>query len=238
MKVCGLIGAFVWAAALLSITGTARADVIRNISTGFNNATGMLLPNGAMDTAYVIGPGGTGGRIGETPLVRTAPIPGTWLPDAASPLSRWLVLPGTGLEGISVGPGTYFFDTVVDTTGFDPATVEITGLRYAADNKLLSVRINGTAVFMQDMSFAEEFMTFHNLGNRGLGLFQSGLNTIRFEVDNQLGVVSPMGLRVEGLVEGQPTGVGGVPDPGAMLLFGLGVFGILGAAWRRTRQKA
>src|SRR5436190_6898048 len=87
---------------LLFSTSAARvqADTIQYISTGVNPLTNSLLPNGSPDTAYIIGPGGTGGQIGATPQVQGSPVPATWVPDGASTASRWIALPGTGLEGI------------------------------------------------------------------------------------------------------------------------------------------
>jgi hypothetical protein len=96
-----------------------------------------------------------------------------------------------------------YFDVCVDLTGFDASTALITGLRYAADNKLVSVEINGIPVFTQDESFAEEFGSFQTIGDVGVLLFEDALNLIRFVVWNQEGVVSPMGLRVEGLIEAE-----------------------------------
>ena len=149
----------------------------------------------------MIGAGGTGGHWGAVPLARTSPIPGTWVPDGASAASRWLVLPGAGREGITVGPGTYFFETTVDLDGFDPASASLSGLRYAADNKLVNVRINGVSVFAQNTNYAEEFKAFHDLGTLGSGLFHGGLNTIRFEVLNQAGANTPLGLRDRAILE-------------------------------------
>jgi hypothetical protein len=228
VKTCSIRVTAACLALVIHLGGAAgvRAGWIRDISTGYNNQSGTVLPNGTADTDYVIGPGGTGGRVGEIPLVRTAPIPNTWLPDGASSASRWLILPGTGLEGITVLPGTYFFDTVVDLTGFDPATAQINGLRYAADNKLVGVRVNGTAVFTQNLGFAEEFQSFRDLGNLGSGLFHSGLNLIRFEVFNDLFGTSPLGVRVEGRVEGLAVAT---PEPPTLLLGGLGA--LFCAAW-------
>jgi hypothetical protein len=39
----------------------ARAAFVTSISTGYDNATGTLLANGALDADYRIGSGGTGG---------------------------------------------------------------------------------------------------------------------------------------------------------------------------------
>jgi hypothetical protein len=220
---------------LVSGQGQVRADVVTNLSTGFDNPTGTLLPNGSTDARYVIGPGGTGGFIGVIPEVRTQPIPGTWLPDAASSGSRWLVLnSGIGLEGITVPPGTYFFDTAVTLAGFDAVTAHLTGLRYAADNELIAVIINGSTVFSQPIMFAEEFTSFHDIGDVGLGLFHDGLNTLRFEVYNLEGGLSPMGLRMEGRVEASSSAV---PEPSALALIALGALGLAGYGWRRAGDR-
>lgn len=220
---------------LLAGSAAAPAAVVKFLNTGYNDATGNQLANGTNDTDYFIGPGGTGSLTGINPRATSSPIPLPWLSDAASSASRWLVLPGSGLEGISVGPGTYFFDTTADLTGFDPATAQINNLRYAADNKLVGVWINGTRVFFQNQQFAEEFASFRSLGNLGAGLFTSGLNQIRFEVSNQLSSPSPLGLRVEGSVDAQPL-ASAVPEPTTLVLVGALCAGGLGyVRWRRSR---
>jgi hypothetical protein len=188
------------------LAAPSKADVVVNISTGYDNAVGDLLPNGAPDK-YQIGVGGSGGYYDEIPVVRTAPLPGGWLRDDASSGSRWLVLDtGMGLEGVNAPGGTYFFDVWIELTGYDASTARITGLQYAADNKLVGVEVNGITVFSQDTTFAEEFGAFHLIGDVGLDLFEDGLNLIRFIVYNQEGFASPMGLRLEALVEADPAG--------------------------------
>ena len=216
----GVLAGVIWLVVVPAGPGV-NAATIKNISSGYDDVGGVLLADAVADTDYVIGPGGLGGHIGEVPLVRTSPLPIPWLADADSPNSRWLILPGSGSEGISVEPENYFFDTTVDLTGFDPATAQLSGLQYAADNKLLQVAINGTAVFSQPPGFAEEFMSLTDLGDVGAGLFHSGTNTIRFELHNQTGFISPLGLRVEGVVTGQPLGAGPttVPEPTTLLLW-------------------
>ncbi len=217
---------------LLGVAGRLPAEFVTSLNTGYDPATGRLLPDGALDPRYAIGPGGSGGRLGETPFVRVSPLPGGWLADAASPNSRWLVLRGGGLEGVTVSEGTYFFDIRVDLTGFDPASARLTGLRYAADNKLLAVVVNGADAFRQPSGFAEEFGAFRTLGDLGQGLFREGENVIRFQVENALGFGdTPMGLRVEGSIEanGNPA----IPEPSALALVGVGALGLLGYGWGR-----
>lgn len=198
-------------ATLLSLAAPSRAAVILNLATGFDNSTSTLLPNGSADTKFVIAAGGTGGMFGTTPLARTTPLPNGWMLDSASAASRWIVLPGFGLEGVSVSGGTYLFQTTFNIGNFvDPSSVFLDNLQYAADNRLYSVTINGTAVFTQPQTFAQEFATFHSIGDVGLGLFVSGQNTIQFGLWNQSSV-TPMGLRIEGNIVG-------VPEPASLLL--------------------
>jgi hypothetical protein len=220
---------------LLALLATASASwavvvSVKNLSTGIDDATTLRLTNNQPDSDYVIAAGGTGGHVGEVPVARATPLPNGWLADSASAASRWIVLnTGVGQEGVNVGPGTYLMQTSVNLSGVDPATAVIASLRYAADNKLLSLRVNGSAVFSQNSTFAEEFGNFISLpSNLGGGLFHDGANTITFELMNQEGVVTPLGLRVEGSVAAQ------VPEPGAFAAACVTVMVGLGATRRRS----
>ena len=224
-----------WAGAisiLLWIAPPAGAATVKNLSTGIDDSTGLRLSNNQSDTDYIIAPGSTGGHVGETPAARSTPLPNGWLVDGASTASRWIVLnSGLGQEGVTVGPGNYIFQTTCNLAGFDPTTASIPSLRYAADNKLVSLRVNGAEVFGQDSTFAEEFRAFTQLpANLGSGLFHAGVNTVTFEVMNQAGLNSPMGLRLEGSVTAQ------VPEP---IVEGrlLGAMGCLVAAACRWRSR-
>jgi hypothetical protein len=221
-----------WLPIVVIIAAPASAAVVKILNTGVDDATSLRLNNNQSDLDFVIAPGSSGGHVGEIPVARATPLPNGWLADSASTSSRWIVLnTGVGQEGVSVGPGNYIFQTTFNFAGFDPTTASIPSLRYAADNKLVTLRVNGTIVFSQDSTFAEEFRSFIQLApNLGSGLFQPGLNTVSFEVMNQAGLVSPMGLRVEALVTAQ------VPEP---FLAGapLGVMVGLVVAARRTRSR-
>jgi hypothetical protein len=219
----------------LALAQPALADVAKNLCTGIDDVSGLKLNNGQLDLDYTIAPGSTGGHVGETPAARATPLPNGWLVDSASAASRWVVLnTGIGQEGINAGPGNYIFQMSFSLAGFNEATASIPSARYAADNKLIAVRVNGTPVFTQDSTFAEEFGAFKQLpSNLGVGLFHAGGgNTVSFEVLNQAGFNSPLGLRVEGTVTAQ------APEPSTTVSAAAALGGmILGGSARVRRRR-
>jgi hypothetical protein len=241
MKLNGCVwrwsGTLLAAFTVLAACGSrSRADfIVTNLATGFDNSTNALLPNGATDTKFVFAPGGTAPVIASNPVVQVSPLPITYLPDAASAASRWDVInSGQGQEGIDVAPGTYVFQTVVNLTSAEALTARIVGLRYAADNSLILVTINGTTVFSQPIvDTAKEFESFHDIGDVGLALFRAGSNTIEFTVNNAPVGPTAMGLRVEGEV------TSAVPEPSSFLLTGAGLTALLSYAfgYRRGRGR-
>ena len=211
---------------------SVEATVIKNISTGIDE-TGMKAPDGNLDHDYVIGAGGTAGHVGEIPhLVRAMMDEPKWyryVGDVASDDSAWIALDPEMYE-IAVRGGTYFFETAVDLTGFVPGTAEIVGLRYAADDRLISVFVNDTEVFTQLPTLDVEFEQFYDIGDVGQGEFHAGLNTVRFEVLNLEDHITTMCLRVEGVVQGTP-----IPEPSTLILLTIGAVGLLAYSWRRRR---
>lgn len=232
---------------LLAAGGSARADLVRNISTGFDNQTGGLLAPFTVDSDYTVtGPGGLI-YFGQARVAGPS-LPGTYLGDAALPGSRWLYLVSNPADMTQsfVPSGDYVFRTTVDLTGFDPSTAQIVNLIAAADNGFVSVRVNDAVVFQRTPPLtAEEFGPPQgplSLGNVGLGAFQSGVNTIELTTRNTgfgFGTgPSPSAFRAVATVEATPLGgpVGGdVPEPAALTLFGLGALGLLCHCWRHRR---
>ncbi len=221
--------------ALCVLVGSSDASqIVKSISTGWDDATNTKIANNASDTDYVIGPGGTGGHFGEVPFARTTPIAPSYVPDAASTTSRWIALSGTGEAGLSVPQGTYFFDTSVDLTGYQAFSAQISSLKYATDNQLVGIRVNGLSVFSQAFNdFAEEFRVFQNLGDLGLGGFHAGVNTIRFEVYNAPGLFgnapNDLALRIDAVVTAT------VPEP---TTGSLAAIGLVCLAWQLKRLRA
>jgi hypothetical protein len=201
--------------------------VVKNIATGIDDSTGLKLSYLSPDTDYVIGAGSTEG-VG---LVPHAVQELFLLADSASSDSRWIVVdvphPESPLSGAGnlVLPGTYSFLTSVDLTGFLPASSQIENIRFAADNQLIGVLINGTSVFSEPPADPrEDFHQFHTLGSVGAGLMQSGLNEIEFRIYNGTfggNNANPMAFRVEGLVTAEV-----IPEPNTALLLGVGLLGL------------
>jgi hypothetical protein len=203
---------------IFSFAGAVHAGLVKNLSTGINDATAQKLANNAPDTDYKMGTPTVSPYTGVVPITRSTPISANWVQDADSPDSSWIVLnTGNGPNGITAGPGSYTFETTFDMTGFDPATAKLSALRYTADDELLAILINGTAVFNHASDGNGQFFNWKNIAaGLGVGRFKIGTNAIDFVVLNEVGQVTPMGFRLEGSVQADP-----VPEPASFTLFAI-----------------
>ncbi|MBL0122652.1 MAG: choice-of-anchor D domain-containing protein [Betaproteobacteria bacterium] len=106
--------------------------------------------------------------------------------------------------------GTYTYRTLVDLTGFDPATAVIQG-KWAVDNQGTAIRLNGTSIGATQPGY-NPFQTFTI--NSG---FIAGVNTLDFVTADQ---GCPNGLRVELSGTATISTGGGTPtfSPGATTL--------------------
>jgi hypothetical protein len=223
----------------LSAQQAARADLVRNISTGFNNQTNSLLTPFAQDTDYtVIGPNKTQ-YLPQARAEGAGVLPNTYVGDADMPGSRWLYLVSDpNNQGDFFAPsGLYTFTTIVNLSGFNPTTARLAKLAVSADNALVSVSVNAATVYSRTPGPAPEEFTFvRSLGTLGAGAFHSGSNTVSFTIDNfgfgfQPGV-SPAAFRAVGEVDATP--VAQTPEPAAWVLFGLGGLATAGRRlWHR-----
>ncbi|REK23121.1 MAG: PEP-CTERM sorting domain-containing protein [Planctomycetota bacterium] len=212
---------------VLLAASSARAMLVKNISTGIDDGTLTKIGNDVLDPDFVVAAGSIA-LVGEVPIARSSPLPPPYQGDAASLDSRWIMVDtGIGEQGINAPAGTYYFDTTVDMSGYDPATAEIMGFRFAADNKMQRVFINDAIAYTRPVSFGSDF-SLRNVGDIGLGLFRGGANTIRFEVLNDGTVPTALALRLEGTVQASL-----VPEPSTCALLWLGMLGLGLFAWRR-----
>ena len=149
MRKLVLAAVLVLVALLWSSGVSALPVVVKNIATGIDDSTGEKIAYLSADTDYLIGAGSTEG-VG---LIPHSFQNGGWLADGASSGSRFIAIdvphpesPYNG-EGDLVLPGIYFYETTVNLTGYDASSAQISGFRFAGDNELSSITINGTSVF-------------------------------------------------------------------------------------------
>jgi hypothetical protein len=190
-------------ATLLLLTGTALAQTRVTVPTLRSTGAGVtyVLLDGLTvkpDPAYtVLYPNGSA-EFASTFRNRlsaaqppTGPIP-PWVDDSST--SLWI---GPRSGGTGVAPGTYKYQSSFNLTGFDPATILISG-RVAADNRITSIRINGFETGFStggDSSF--NAWTPLNIDATTFPRFNQGVNNIEISVSNTGTTPTPAGLRME-----------------------------------------
>jgi hypothetical protein len=203
--------AFVFTCAVSAlVAANASAQVILDLSTGWNTAHSALVPNFAADPNYTITGPGSGPFVAQSR--NESSVTSTYVGDAAMPGSRWLyAVPSVAETGAFFVPGgNYFFRTNVDLTGYSPADAFLKDLKISSDNAFLQIRVNSAVVFSRPLPapnpFIEEFKQVLTLPAQvGLGAFGPGINTVEFQVFN-----GPLAFRMLGGVA--------VPEPSSLLL--------------------
>jgi hypothetical protein len=216
------IGRLAVAVALVALASPARAGSVSvyNLATGFDNSTQMLLAPNTIDSKYsVVGPDGKT----YFPQAREASnLPAAYVGDNAMPGSRWdyFVADPSQTGPVFTPVGQYTVTTTFNVDGkYDAATAQIKALQTAADNALLEIKVNGTSVFSQSIQVGDSFglENVQTIGDLGQGVFQTGVNTIEFTVNNE-GL--PTAFRALGDVEAQLVPV---PEPTGLALTAIGV---------------
>ncbi len=188
----------------LGLAAQAHANSFTIFGTG-EDASGAFLPEGAVDQNYT---------ITSYPGVVGAPLP-AYVEDL-SPNPFW---PGTVSSGSTLypdvaGTGWYTYTTRFNLAAYDPADITLTGY-WAADDAMDGVYLNGVratgTVYQWGWPAWQDFTMSSG--------FQTGLNTLSFVVDQADNYwdyihVSDMTLTTS------------VPEPSAILLFGLGLIGL------------
>jgi hypothetical protein len=183
----------------------ATITVLEPIGGLFDTGTGpdhALLATGAVDPHYTL-PTNIDNPQSNSAIVQDDTVwpivAGPWL--ANSELSKWIgprVDPGTNTLD-----GNYVYRTTLDLTGYDPASVVLSG-NWASDNSL-ELFINGVSTGLTQSGFGA-LAAFSTSGG-----FKTGVNQIDFHVNNGA-PPGPTGLRVEGLAAtGAKSGAGTQP---------------------------
>jgi hypothetical protein len=135
--------------------------------------------------------------------------------DNAPDESQWISVADGTTKGVKAY-SKYTFSTTFDLTGFDSATVSLTG-RVLADNAVDEIRLNGRRVDIDAWALDQPgvtFQSFHPIEIRDG--FVPRVNRLEFDVRNTTFIYrngrpnldNPMGLRVEWQAFGRP-----LPEP-------------------------
>lgn len=164
-----------------------------------------LLPGGSVDPHYTLIASADVTLPGPNAIVTTQIADGYWI--AQGPDSKWIA-PSANQSYPGATPcnaaGSYTYRTLVDLTGFDPATAVIQG-KWAVDNQGTAIRLNGTSIGATQPGY-NPFAAFTI--NSG---FIAGVNTLDFVTADQ---GCPNGMRVELSGTAKISG-GGQTVPGA-----------------------
>ncbi len=178
-----------------SATSSAATLTLAELAPGLFNtgvdASGVSLPSGSVDPHWTIAASIDPAFPGPDALVLNDigfPIP-PWL--ANDEISKWIA-PRADQSGGNL-EGDYVYRTTFNLSGFDPASVVITG-EWATDNFGTDILINGTSTGQRNDS---QFVTWTPF--RITSGIVRGLNTLEFKVNNAPTGVNPTGFRVRNL---------------------------------------
>lgn len=218
-----------WVLATILLAGSnvatdAEATVVYDLSTGIDDS-GNLIGFGVPDSRWVLvnAPAGVPQR-NATVVPRARPSFVDF-----EPLARW-VSPSveTGVEDAPFGLYTYEASFILTSEG--GIAVTFSG-EYAADNRLIDIRLNGTVAFIGPNSDGlscpgtgcEEFIEPIEFVIDDQALFRGGLNLVQVTIENQGPTqTNPTSFVLRASVEAAELTVS---DPSSIALLAIGFIG-------------
>ncbi len=179
-----------------SISSNAVIIVRDRVTVAYNTGvddSGNALPDGTVDAHYklILNPDSASADTFVEDSTVFPIVAGPWVANNAG--SKWIG-PRTetsGAAGAAGAGGDYVYRTVVDLTGFNPASVTISGT-WSTDNEGLDILINGVSTGQKNTAQFPSFTPFSITSG-----FVAGPNTIDFKLNNA--AVGYTGLRVDNL---------------------------------------
>lgn len=208
----------------LSLVAVALPVTAANAATTVDIKTGTNAPGapGTVDPNWKI----NGGDAWAPTTINTAWFSGGAAAgvNGASDGAAWITPAADGNANQPVTTVTY---STVFTLSNIATVAKFTG-NFWSDNRVVSILLNGVAIYTNNNATASQYAgtgtTLNQWANVG-----AGANTLVFNVENYTGASgNPAGLRVAGLMSA-------VPEPGTWMLMMLGL-GAVGFSMRR-RQK-
>jgi hypothetical protein len=166
-------------------------DLIPGLFNTGVDATGLSLPSGSVDPHWTLTQSIDPAFPGPNAMVLNDvgfPIP-PWL--ANDDLSKWIAPQADQSTGNLEGDYTYH--TTFDLTGWDPASVRLSG-EWASDNSGLDILINGTSTGQRNDAGFTSWTPFQVVTG-----FRNGINTLDVKINNAPSGVNPTGVRVQKL---------------------------------------
>ncbi len=183
----GRTGKFAGTCALVLVAAsTAAADPIPIFDTGVD-ASGHVLAPGNADPHYVLLSAPAGYPAPAAATVAAADSAYVQNDAVGSVGSSWI---SAGSDtSASFEPGDYVYRTTFDLTGLDPSTAHL-DCQFAVDDNIADIVVNGQSTGLNGAIFFALTNPFPLDG-----LFQDGVNTIDFVVENFGGAANPTGFR-------------------------------------------
>ena len=218
--------------------GRVPADTLSVFGTGMNvNASGI-------DQSYTLTTSADPGNPGPNVFLVNQ-FPPNWIANTAT--SKWVgpradaswdAQQPTGNQNV----GTYIYETrFTIPANAILSTAQITG-QLAVDNQLTDVVLNGNHQHIttplrgsnpEDLGYSTQFYPFSITSG-----FVVGTNVLDFFVANLFDTNGPNPTGIQVQVSGTVNTPAPTPEPGTLVLAGMGAFGFLGYHWRRRQVMA